>query len=185
MFKTNQISSSNHIFYSKNIKICRWQSFAFSWRYCERGVIPVVTPWDFVNIIRVSTIQKMFSIKRKSINIKRMIHKMAMGNTGYPLRKFSRSFPGRGGHWGVPNTTIPYEKLTNTEIPCRKWTKYRYRIYDRWRLLNVVSISRVFFVKHVYTRNQPQPSWENVRRSWIDLYNDWKARSLDVLSISS
>ena len=118
-------------------------------------------------------------------NIKRMIHKMAMGNTGYPLRKFSRSFPGRGGHWGVPNTTIPYEKLTNTEIPCRKWTKYRYRIYDRWRLLNVVSISRVFFVKHVYTRNQPQPSWENVRRSWIDLYNDWKARSLDVLSISS
>ena len=48
------------------------------------------------------------------------------------------------GHWGVPNTAVPYEKLANTEIPCRKWTKYRYRIYDRWRLLNVVSISRVF-----------------------------------------
>ena len=36
----------------------------------------------------------------------------------------------RGGHWGVPNTAIPYEKLANTEIPCQKWTKYRYRIYD-------------------------------------------------------
>ena len=22
----------------------------------------------------------------------------------------------RGGHWGVPNTAIPYEKLANTEI---------------------------------------------------------------------
>ena len=48
------------------------------------------------------------------------------------------------GHFGVPNTAVPYEKLAHTEIPCRKWTKYRYRIYDRWRLLNVVSISRVF-----------------------------------------
>ena len=35
------------------------------------------------------------------------------------------------GHWGVPNTAIPYEKLANTEIPCRKWTKYRYRMYTR------------------------------------------------------
>ena len=32
------------------------------------------------------------------------------------------------GGGGVPNTAIPYEKLANTEIPCRKWTKYRYRI---------------------------------------------------------
>ena len=57
----------------------------------------------------------------------------------------------RGGHGGaggggVPNTAIPHEKMVSTEIPCRKWTKYRYRIYDRWRLLNVVSISRVFFI---------------------------------------
>ena len=107
----------------------------------------------------------MFSIKRKSINIKRMIHKMAMGNTGYPLRKFSRSFPGRGGHWGVPNTTIPYEKLTNTEIPCRKWTKYRYRIYDRWRLLNVVSISRVF-LSSMYT---PEINLSLREKMWEDL----------------
>ena len=35
----------------------------------------------------------------------------------------------RGGHWGVPNTAIPYEKMANTEIPRRKSTKYRYRIF--------------------------------------------------------
>ena len=88
----------------------------------------------------------------------------------------------RGGHWGVPNPATPYEKLANTEISCRKWTKYQYRIYDQCRLLNAVSISRVFFyLKHVYTKNQPQPSRENVRRSRIDGYNDRKARSLDVL----
>ena len=81
------------------------------------------------------------------------------------------------GTLGVPNTAIPYDKFANTEIPCRKWMKYRYRIYDRWRLLNVVSTSCV----HVYARNQPQPSRENVRRSRIDRYNDRKARSLDVL----
>ena len=49
---------------------------------------------------------------------------------------------------------------------------------------NVVSISRVFFffyLKHLYTRNQPWPSRENMRRSRIDRYNDRKARSLDVL----
>ena len=53
-------------------------------------------------------------------------------------------------------------------------------------LLNFVSISRVFFyLKHVYTRNQPQPSRENVTRSRIDRYNDRKVRLLDVLPISS
>ena len=26
----------------------------------------------------------------------------------------------RGGHWGVPNSAITYEKLVNTAIPCRK-----------------------------------------------------------------
>ena len=69
---------------------------------------------------------------------------MAMGNTGYPLRKFSRSFPGRGGHWGVPNTTIPYKKLANTEIPCRKWTNTdtAYMIGDAYLTLYP---SRVFF----------------------------------------
>ena len=45
--------------------------------------------------------------------------------------------------WHIRGYPIP--QLANTEIPCRKSTKYRYHIYDRWRLLNVVSISRVFF----------------------------------------
>ena len=59
---------------------------------------------------------------------------------------------GGGGVTQVPNTAIPYEEMVNTEIPCRKWTKYRYRSYDRWRLLNVVSISRVFFYLSLYTQ---------------------------------
>ena len=42
-----------------------------------------------------------------------------------------------------------------------------------------------FYLKHACARNQPQPSRENVRRSEIDRYNDRKARSLDVLLISS
>ena len=44
------------------------------------------------------------------------------------------------GTLGVPNTVIPWEKLVNTEIACRQSTKYRYCIYDRSRLLKVVSI---------------------------------------------
>ena len=44
--------------------------------------------------------------------------------------------------------------------------------------------SRAFYLKHVYTRNQPQTSRENVRRSRIERYNNRKARSLDVLPIS-
>lgn len=79
-----------------------------------------------------------------------------------------------GDLWGVPNTAIP----------CRKSTRYRYRIYNRSRLLNIVSISRVCYLKHENSRNQPQPSRENVR-SRIDWYNNKKARLLDVLSVSS
>ena len=46
--------------------------------------------------------------------------------------------------------------------------------------------SRVFFyVNRVYTRNQPQPSPENVSRSRIDRYNDRKVISLDVRPILS
>ena len=42
--------------------------------------------------------------------------------------------------------------------------------------------SRVFvYLKHVYNRNQPQPSRENVRRPRTDRYSDRKAQSLDVL----
>ena len=40
------------------------------------------------------------------------------------------------------------------------------------------------YLKHVYTRNQPQLLPENVRRPWTDWYSDQKASSLDVLPIS-
>ena len=67
------------------------------------------------------------------------------------------------GFLGVRNTPIPQEKLANTEIPFRKLTKYRYRIYDRSHLLEVVSVSRVSQAC-IYTRNQPQPLQGNVRK---------------------
>ena len=73
---------------------------------------------------------------------------------------------GGGGHWGVPNTAIPYEKLANTEIPCRKWTKHRYRIYDRWRLLNVVSISHVFLCQACIHQKSTSAF---ARKTWEDL----------------
>ena len=81
----------------------------------------------------------------------------------------------RGGHGGggrgVPNTAIPYKKMVNTEIPCRKWTKYRYRIYDRWRFLSdylILYPSRVFFFFYLslYT---PEMNLSLSEKTWEDL----------------
>ena len=90
-----------------------------------------------------------------------------------------------GGHWGYP---IPQYRTKNWQIPKHRVENGRntdsvFMIGDAYLTLYP---SRVFFnLKHVYARNQPQPSRENVRRSRIDRYNDRKARSLDVLPISS
>ena len=49
----------------------------------------------------------------------------------------------------------------------RKIGKYRYRIYDLWRLLNVVSISRVFFnISSMYT---PEINLNPREKTWEDL----------------
>ena len=72
----------------------------------------------------------------------------------------------RKKNWQIPKYRV--ENRRNTDTP----------FYDRSRLLNVLSVSRVFYLKHVCTRNQPQPSLENVTISR-------KARLLDVLPISS
>ena len=83
---------------------------------------------------------------------------------------------------------IPPYRTKNLQIPKYRVENLRntdtaFMIGDAYLTLYP---SRVFFyLKHVYTRNQPQPSRENVRRSRIDRYNDRKARSLDVLPISS
>ena len=52
----------------------------------------------------------------------------------------------------------PGMRKTGNTVSKLKSTKYRYRIYDRSRLLKVVSIcSRVFvYLKHVYIRNQTE-----------------------------
>ena len=65
------------------------------------------------------------------------------------------------GTLGVPNTAITYEKLVNTEIPCRKWTKYRYRIIIGDAYLTLYP-SRVFFISSIYT---PEI---NLREKWED-----------------
>ena len=84
-----------------------------------------------------------FSIISAKISLK-LLWKCYLGHDRRPVDGYLNAIAKRGAHWGIPNTAMPYEKLANIEIPRRKWTKYRYRIYDRWRLLNVVSISHVF-----------------------------------------
>ena len=83
-----------------------------------------------------------------------------MGGGGGPIPQYRKK------NWQIPKYRV--ENRRNTDTP----------FYDRSRLLNVLSISRVFYLKHVCTRNQPQPSRENVTISR-------KARLLDVLPISS
>ena len=62
------------------------------------------------------------------------------------------------------NNAIPWEKLENTEIPCQKSTKYRYRIYFRYwvptnappsmaLLSNFVTFLQVRWPLHALTRN--------------------------------
>ena len=72
----------------------------------------------------------------------------------------------RLNEWHIRGYPIP--QLASTEIPCRKSTKYRYHIYDRWRLLNVVSISRVFFfnISSTYT---PEINLNLREKTWEDL----------------
>ena len=88
------------------------------------------------------------------------------GFSGFPRLFKKPTLLNWGGHWGIPNTAIPYEKLANTKIACRKWTKYPYRFYDRWRLLNVVSISRVFFMSSMCT---PEINLSLREKTWEDL----------------
>ena len=88
---------------------------------------------------------------------------------GYLFRSLYRSIRGRLTfprkiklNW--LNTAIPWEKLVNTEIPCQKSTKYRYRIYFRYwvptnvppsmaLLSNFVTFLQVRWPLHALTRN--------------------------------
>ena len=88
---------------------------------------------------------------------------------GYLFRSLYRSIRGRLTfprkiklNW--LNTAIPWEKLVNTEIPCQKSTKYRYRIYFRYWLAtnvppsmallsNFVTFLQVRWPLHALTRN--------------------------------
>ena len=54
------------------------------------------------------------------------------------------------GEEGGSNTAIPQYRKKKSQKPksrCRKSTNFRYRIYDRSRLFQVVSISRVCLSK--------------------------------------
>ena len=87
---------------------------------------------------------------------------MLGGGGGYPIPQY------RMKNWQIPKYHVENGRNTDTA----------FMIGDAYLALYP---SRVFFyLKHVYTRNQPQPSRENVRRSRVDWYNDRKARSLDV-----
>ena len=90
------------------------------------------------------------------------------------------------------NTAIRSEKLANTEIPCQKSTKYRYRIDDRSRLLlskRKKKKKSCIYLACLFTLNMraPEINLRRRKKAWEDLdrYNDRKARSLDTLPISS
>ena len=96
-------------------------------------------------------------------------------------------WPMEGDIGGYP---IPQYRTKNLQIPKYRVENLRntvtaFMIGDAYLTLYPSREFFFFYLKHVYTRNQPQPSRENVRRSRIDRYNDRKARSLDVLPISS
>ena len=71
--------------------------------------------------------------------------------------------------WKYLKNIYPILQLANTEIPCRKSTKYRYHIYDRWRLLNVVSISRVCFFFNISSTYTPEINLSLREKTWEDL----------------
>ena len=103
------------------------------------------------------------------------------------FRPQSLSYPlVRGTLGGYP---IPQYRTKNLLIPkyCvenLRNTDTAFMIGDAYLTLYPSRVFFFFYLKHVSTRNQPQPSRENVR-SRIERYNDPKARSLDVLPISS
>ena len=86
-----------------------------------------------------------------------------------------------GGGGNQYHNLLPQYRKKNWQIPKHRVENRRNTdtaFYDRSRLLNVLSISRVFYLKHVCTRNQAQPSRENVTISR-------KARLVDALPIPS
>ena len=85
---------------------------------------------------------------------------------GYLIPQYRRK------NWQIPKYRVENGRNTDTA----------FMIGDAYlTLIHLASFFFFFNLKHVYTRNQPQPSRENVRRSRTDGYNDRKARSLDVL----
>ena len=84
---------------------------------------------------------------------------------GYPIPQY------RTKNWQIPKYRVENGRNTDTAFTIGVSIWFFFYHY--------------FYLKHAYARNQPQPSRENVRRSGIDRYNDRKARSLDVLLISS
>ena len=83
---------------------------------------------------------------------------------GYPIPQY------RTKTWQIPKYRVENGRNTDTA----------FMMGDAYSTL-YPSRDFFFYLKHVYTRNQPPPSKENVRRSRIDGYKDRKARSLDVL----
>ena len=70
------------------------------------------------------------------------------------------------GHWGVPNTATPQEKLENTKMPCPNSTKYRYRIL--WLVTFYLKLypSREFATSSMYA---PEINFRHREKTWEDL----------------
>ena len=74
---------------------------------------------------------------------------------GYPIPQYCEK------NWQIPKYRVENRRNTDTA----------FMIGHAYLTLYP---SRVVYLRHVFTRNQPQPSWENMRRSRIDRYNDRK-----------
>ena len=148
-------------------------SFFFSWvDYVLEGSTLSLSKCDFSRLFHPERLWHTYRFTVVFVSGRQNLHSDA--------RVFSlTSFEGDIGGAQYRNNVRKIGKYRNTvskmdEIPIPH--------YHRWRLLNVVSLSSVFYLKHIYTRNQPA---RKVRRFRIDRYKDRNARSLDVLPILS
>ena len=62
----------------------------------------------------------------------------------------------------IVGTQYRKKNLVNTETPCRKSTKYRYRMYDRLRLLKNASVNRYDPANILSNLSLCEKTWEDL-----------------------
>ena len=140
-----------------------FQQFLTGKQLSRSPSFPVQRPWVAASNYTVLLCLPVGHLRRSWNNSKHLQNLIAASWMeedigGYPMPQY------RTKNWQIPKYRVENG---------RNYTDIAFMIGDAYLTLYP---SRVFFfyLKHVYTRNQPQPSRENVRRSRIDGYNDQK-----------